>query len=60
MKERIENINRKLEASGSIFRTEDGTTITGYIGKLTFLKKTYGSIEELEAAADRAAKHPRT
>ena len=59
MKERIENINRKLEASGSIFRTKDGTTVSGYIGNLTFLRKTYGSIEELEAAAEWAEKHPR-
>ena len=59
MTERIANINRKLEASGSIFRTEDGLTVSGYIGNLTFLKKTYGSIEELEAAAEWAANHPR-
>ena len=60
MAERIARINRKLEASGSRFRTEDGLTVTGYFGNLTWLKKTYAGIEELEAAADWAEAHPRT
>jgi len=59
MAERIAKINRKLETAGSVFRTEDGITVMGYIGSLTFLKKTYGSIEEFEAAAEWAAAHPR-
>lgn len=57
--ERISNINNKLESSGSIFRTKDGLTVSGYIGNLTFLKKTYKSIEELEIAAEWATNHPR-
>lgn len=42
----IEKINAILEAKGSKFRTEDGLTIVMYIGHLTFIKRTFDSIEE--------------
>ena len=60
MEDRIAEINKKLEKSGSVFRTSDGLTISGYFGHLLFLKRGYGSIEELEAAADRVALHPKS
>lgn len=53
-KERIAEINRKLKDAGSVFRTDDGLTIIGYFGNLTFLRKTYSSIEELERMAEKA------
>ena len=51
--ERIADINRKLEQSGSVFRTEDGLTVVGYFGGLLFLRKSYKSIDELEQAVNR-------
>lgn len=57
--ERIAEINRKLEQSGSVFRTEDGLTVVGYFGNMTFLRRTYQSIEELEQEASRALTHAR-
>ena len=57
VEKRIKNINNKLESAGSIFRTKDGLTIVGHIGHLTFLKRTYGSIEELEEASDNAVRY---
>ena len=42
----IEKINSMLESIGSNFRTEDGITITMYIGNLTFLKRSFDSITE--------------
>lgn len=57
--ERIAEINRKLEQSGSVFRTEDGLTVVGYFGNLLFLRRTYQSIEETERAASRSLAHAR-
>ena len=51
--ERIKRINDVLENVGSNFRTKDGLTVSAYIGHLTFLKKSYSSIEELEHTVDR-------
>ena len=53
MQKRISKINEILEKSGSIFRTKDGVSVCAYIGHLTFLKKTYSSIDELEDVAKR-------
>ena len=57
--ERIAEINRKLEQSGSVFRTDDGLTLVGYFGNLTFLRRTFKSIDETEQAASRALAHAR-
>ena len=42
----IEKINNHLQKIGSKFRTEDGLTISMYIGNLTFLKRTFVTQEE--------------
>lgn len=51
LKQRIDAINRDLQESGSAFRTEDGISIIGYFGNLTFLRRTFPSVEALEEAA---------
>lgn len=35
----INQINEKLKAMGSNFRTEDGTTLVMHVGNLIFLKR---------------------
>lgn len=42
----INEINGTLERIGSIYRTDDGFTICGYIGHLTFLRRTFSTREE--------------
>ena len=46
---RIAAINRRLEEVGSVFRTDDGLTIVGYFGQLAFLRKSFDSVDALEA-----------
>lgn len=54
--EMIEKINEILEKMGSKFRTDDGLTISMYIGHLTFLKRTFNSQEECFRFVERASK----
>ena len=42
----VEKINNHLEKIGSKFRTKDGLILTAYIGHMTFLKRTFASVEE--------------
>lgn len=42
----IEKINQHLENIGSNFRTDDGITLVAYIGHMTFLRRTFRSVEE--------------
>ncbi len=45
----IEDANKILRDMGSNFRTIDGVSICMYSGHLMFLKKTFGSSDELLA-----------
>lgn len=49
----IDKINQALENMGNKFRTNDGYTIIMYIGKLTFLRKTFDTQEECFAYVNR-------
>ena len=42
----IEKINTMCKEMKSNFSTEDGLTLVAYIGNLTFLKRTFNTIEE--------------
>lgn len=54
MEERIRAINDTLERIGSRFRTEDGRVMAMYTGNLIFLRKTFRSIDDMEAAVEKA------
>lgn len=42
----INTINKKLEEIGSKFRTEDGLSVSMYIGDMTFLTKKFGTPQD--------------
>lgn len=42
----IEKINEMCEEMQSVFRTDDGLTLCGYFGHLTFLRRSFDSIDE--------------
>lgn len=42
----VEKINSMLIKIGSDFRTEDGLTLTKYIGHMTYLQKHFNSTTE--------------
>lgn len=48
MEERIERVNRLLEEMGSVFRVDEDLTMLGYFGNLTFLRRQFSTVEELE------------
>lgn len=55
MKERIERVNKMLEEMGSVFRVDEDLTMLGYFGNLTFLRRQFSTIEELENYVTRCA-----
>lgn len=48
MEGRIERVNRLLEEIGSVFRVDEDLTMLGYFGNLTFLRRQFSTVEELE------------
>lgn len=51
--ERIDRVNKKLSDMGSIFRADEDFVILGYVGSLTFLRRKFNSLEELETYVER-------